>query len=235
MSLPFFFFSCIYFSMKLKRYRKRKIGDYFSRGLVLIVISLICSLIVINYFAKRVDKIIIPMAESKTRKFVTEIINNATLGVDFSDDLISIDKNDNDEIKMINYNSYEVIKLLDTITGNIQMAIDELELGSYRGREGYVIEEIPFGAIFDNAFLRNVGPKIKLKLSMYSSVVSNIETEVKPYGLNNAYVEMRVFLEVTGRIDLPFVSEEIKVNNVIPISMNIVQGTVPEAYISSYK
>lgn len=221
--------------MRLRRYKRKRFCDYLFRGIILIIISLVSAFVVISYFAKRVDKILVPMAEIKVRKFITEIINNATFEVDFSGDLISIGKNDDDEIKLVNYNSLEVIKLLDTITGNIQNGIDELDGGSYRGKDSYIVGEIPFGAIFDNSMLRNLGPKIKLRLSMDSSVVSNIETEVKPYGLNNAYIEVRVFLEVTGRIILPFVSREIKVNNVIPISMNIIQGTVPEAYISSYK
>ena len=65
--------------------------------------------------------------------------------------------------------------------------------------------------------------------------MSNIETEVKPYGINNAYVEVRIKLEVTARIVLPFISKKVIISNVIPISMNIVQGSIPEAYISSYK
>ena len=65
--------------------------------------------------------------------------------------------------------------------------------------------------------------------------MSNIETEVKPYGINNAYVEVRISLTVTARIVLPFVIENVVISNVIPISMNIVQGNVPEGYIYSYK
>ena len=126
---------------------------------------------------------------------------------------------------MINYNNKEVVKLLDNITFNIE---DEL-----KNREIY--GEIPFGVIFNNAMLSNLGPIIKLKFLFISSVISKIETEVKPYGINNAYLEIRVNISVTGRIILPFVSEEVTINNVIPITISIVSGKVPEAYISSYK
>lgn len=221
--------------MRLKKYKKMKIGDYFSRELIIIIISLVCSFLIIDYFANKVDSILLPMAELKTRKFVTEIINSATYDIEFEDELFTINKNNDNEINMITYNSVAVTKLIDKITGNIQKGIDELDSGSYREKDSYVIAKIPFGSIFNNSFLRNVGPKIKLKLSSYSSVVSNIETEVKPYGLNNAYVEMRVFLDVTAIVGLPFVSKEVKVSNVIPISMNIVQGTVPNLFIASYK
>ena len=83
--------------------------------------------------------------------------------------------------------------------------------------------------------MRGLGPKIPLKAEMVGSIVSNIETEVKPYGINNAYVETRIFLEVTAIIYLPFVSKEIKISNIIPISINIVQGSVPQGYITTFK
>ena len=83
--------------------------------------------------------------------------------------------------------------------------------------------------------MRGLGPKIKIKSEMVGSIISNIETEVKPYGINNAYVETRIFLEVIAKIYLPFVTKDVKISNVIPISMNIVQGSVPQGYITSYK
>ena len=97
------------------------------------------------------------------------------------------------------------------------------------------IGEVPFGAIFGNSLLSGIGPKLKLKLKILGDVVSNVETEIKPYGINNAYVEMRIYLSVTARIILPFVNEKVTISNVIPISMDVVQGSIPEAYISSYK
>lgn len=213
--------------MKLKKYKKKKFSDYVSRGIIIISLSLILSFFVIDYIAVKADKILLPLGEAKTKQHITKIINGATKDIDFSNSLFSISKDENDEIKMINYNTVEVTKLIDTITGSVENQIMELE--------NVVIEEIPFGVIFDNSLLRNLGPKIKLKLDIVGDVVSNIETEVKPYGINNAYVEMRIFIEANARINLPFVSEIVCVSQIIPISMNVVQGTVPEAYISSFK
>ena len=81
----------------------------------------------------------------------------------------------------------------------------------------------------------NIGPKIKLRLKILGDITSNIETEVKPYGINNAYVETRIYLTVTARIVLPFVTDKVVISNVIPLSMNIVSGSVPNGYITSYK
>lgn len=207
----------------------------------MIIISLIFSFFVIDYFAKKVNEILLPMAESKIRKVVTVIINSACDESMISDNLYKINKDSNNEIKMITYNSFEVTSLINYVTSNIEKMISDIENNriDYYGNidigEGGVIAEIPFGVIFGNSLLANVGPKIKLRLNLLGDITSNIETEVKPYGINNAYVELRIHLEVTARVVLPFASEKIVISNVIPLSMNIVQGSIPEAYISSYK
>ena len=226
--------------MKLKRYRKKKISSYISLGIIIIFISLGCSFFIIDYFAKKSNEILLPMAESQVRKVVTMIINSACDESLINDDLYEINKDSNDEIKMITYNSFEVTKLINQVTSNVESKIRQIENGeiNYYGDNdelGGIIAEIPIGVIFGNAMLSNIGPKIKVRLNMLGDIVSNIETEVKPYGINNAYVEMRIFLEVTARIVLPFVSEKVVISNVIPLSMNIVQGSIPEAYISSFK
>lgn len=226
--------------MKLKRYKKKKFSSYISLGIIIVFISLGCSFFIIDYFAKKSNEILLPMAESQVRKVVTMIINSACDESKIHDDLYEINKDSNDEIKMITYNSFEVTKLINQVTSNVETKIRQIENGEinyygYNDELGGIIAEIPIGVIFGNTMLSNIGPKIKVRLNMLGDIVSNIETEVKPYGINNAYVEMRIFLEVTARIVLPFASEKVVISNVIPLSMNIVQGSIPEAYISSFK
>ena len=221
--------------MKLRRYKKKKIGSYFSREIIIIIISLISAFWVINYFNNSVNKILLPYAEAKTRKYVSTIINNSTEGINFNEELFVINKDDNNEIKMITYNSYEVTKLTNIITQNIQNNFDKLENKNVEKNDDFIIEEIPIGTIFNNILLRNIGPRIKLRIDIVGDVLTELQTEVKPYGINNALVEVKVFIDSTARVVLPFVSKEIKITNVVPISINIVNGSIPEAYISSYK
>ena len=205
------------------------------RGIMLIAMSIVMSLVALKYFSVRANTVLLPMAEGKLRKIVSTIINNSTINLTFDSSLFTMDKDQNNEIRMINYNSYEVTKLINEVTCNIEMELDKLNENKGSELDKYVISEVPFGSIFNSSFLRGLGPKIPLKAEMVGSIVSNIETEVKPYGINNAYVETRIFLEVTAIIYLPFVSKEIKISNIIPISINIVQGSVPQGYITTFK
>ena len=227
--------------MRLKRYKKKNIGYYIYISLLIVTISLLVALFVINDFSKKANLILFPMAESKTRKVVTMIINSACDDVVISDDLYVVNKNNNDMINFISYNSFKVNKLINEVTLNVEEKLRDFEegkinyYGEYDDINGGVIAEIPFFVIYGDSLLSNIGPKIRFRLEILGDITSNIETEVKPYGINNAYVEMRISLEVTARIVLPFVSEKVIISNVIPISMNIVQGTVPDGFVYSYK
>lgn len=214
--------------MKLKKYKKKTIGLYVSREIIIIIISLILSIILINHLNRVFNQMIMPLAEAKARKCLMEIINDGANNIKFDNDLFIVEKNSDNEIVMINYNSYEVTKLINMITYNIQDRFNKLE-------NEKVIIEVPSGVVFKNALLRNFGPNTMAKLNIMGDVISELETEVKPYGINNALVEVRVKLSANARVILPLVSKEITVTNVIPISINIVNGKIPTGYIFSYK
>lgn len=210
------------------------VSDMLSRGIILIIMSVLSSFIILKFLSVRANTVLLPMAEGKLKKIVSTLINASTNNLEFDKNLFSVVREDG-EITMVNYNSYEVTRLINEVTSNIEGELDKLNSGDDSYLDKYTIEMVPIGVIFNNSFLRGLGPKIPLKAEMVSSIVSNIETEVKPYGINNAYVETRIFLEVTAVIYLPFVSKEVKISNVIPIVINILQGSVPNGYITSYK
>lgn len=213
--------------MKLKRYKRKTIGSYIGRELIIIILGVIMALIIINYLSKKINEVIIPMSEAITRKYITNIINEATMGIKFDGNLFTIEKSNDNEIKMITYDSYEATKLVNMITGNIQNRLDIIDKDT--------ISEIPLGIIFNNGLLKNFGPKIKIRLNIIGDVLSELETEVKPYGINNSLVEVRVKIDANARVILPLISKDIKITNKIPISINIVNGNIPDAYIGTYK
>jgi len=222
--------------MKLKKYKKTKLSTYISINLSIIIFSFICATLLIAILSQRSHQILLPYAKLQLEKAISFVINHATDNIDASKELYSLDITNN-EIKMLNYNTVEVVKLLDQITFNIEDDLRAIETGHSRFPEfanGFY-GEIPFGLIFDNVFFNNLGPTIKLKFKFLGSIVSEVTTEVKPYGINNALLELHVSITVDGQILIPFVSEPVSINNTIPISINVVQGTVPQGYITTYK
>ena len=96
----------IYFNMKLKYHKKKTIGSHISREIIIVIVSLIMAIMIINYFYDRFNKIVLPLAESEVKKYMVEVINNATLSIKFDKELFKIEKGNYNKIEMINYNSY---------------------------------------------------------------------------------------------------------------------------------
>ena len=73
-----------------------------------------------------------------------------------------------------------------------------------------------------------MGPKIPVKLSLIGDIVSNVNTKVTNYGINNALIEVSIYVQVESRVILPFITDTVIVETEIPVAMKLVQGIVPD-------
>ena len=75
--------------MKLKKYKKKTIGTYISREIVILITGLIISVILINNWYHKFSNVIMPLADAKARQYLTEIIKKTNIsehtGVSFDD------------------------------------------------------------------------------------------------------------------------------------------------------
>ena len=233
----------------LKYRKKRKLSNYLVFILIIIILSLVSTYYIIKYFSKVVRDNALVYGEAEVRKFITLIINSAVSEEDKKkiniSDLMNIEKNSNDEIQLITYNSNNVLTILNNITDNIQKKLslveegrlDSMDLPVYYDKdklEKGIIYEIPVGLITNNIFLSNLGAKIPVRYKMIGDVVSNISTTVSSYGINNALIEVDVYVEVSMIVNLPFITNRITISNKIPLSIKIIQGVVPNYYLGEF-
>ena len=206
--------------------------------ITIIIICLVVSIMVINYLSKRVLPTFMSYAISEVKNISTIMINrtiNNNINK-FEEDILNITKNSNDEIQIVDFNhkkanellllsTKDILKDLKTIeTGNDELKFEKINYGNG------VIYEIPIGVATNNVFFGNLGPKIPIKLQVIGDIESNIKTDVKEYGINNAFVEVYVSINVTIRVIMPFISEDVKINSNVPIAIKLIQGRIPEYY-----
>ena len=190
----------------------------------------------------KVSPILLNYAELEVKKLASIVINKA-----MSKHLFIITKNDQGEIKTIDFNPIIVNKILTLTTNTVQINLRYIEQGHIdlldlpdnalieydqeKLKHG-IIYEIPSGVLFNNVFLSNIGPKIPVKLSLVGDILSNVNTKVTNYGINNALIEVNVNLELTEQVILPFISKQVKVSIDIPVALKLIQGTVPNYYLN---
>ena len=162
---------------------------------------------------------------------------------DITKDMFIITKSETGEIRTIDFDPIVVNKTLNKIVNTIQLNLKYLEEGKlellelpdnvlidYNEEElsKGVIYEIPSGVVFNNSLLANLGPKIPVKLSLIGDIVSNVNTKVTNYGINNALIEVSIYVQVESRVILPFITDTVIVETEIPVAMKLVQGIVPD-------
>ncbi len=174
-----------------------------------------------------------------TYSLITEKINNSVLNKNTLDDILIISKNKKDEILYVSFNLDKAYKVLDNVSNILTNSLKSLENGSIAigyldpkmsHKAGGLILNIPLGNSLNNNLFFNLGPKIPLKVNFIGSILTNLETKITNYGLNNALVEVFVYIEFSHNIVGPFGNREINFKYDAIIASMMIEGEVPSFY-----
>jgi sporulation protein YunB len=238
-----------------KRFHRRKIifkktkWNLFVLTLFLLGMALFLSFKIIN---TKVTPVLLTYAESKATKIatllITQAVNDKVLNMMDVEDIVITSKDDGGFVREVDVNPISVNKLLNQITNYVQEYLEKVEAGNidslgvsdtifsnydlHKLKQG-IIYEIPSGVVFKNSLLSNLGPKIPVRINLVGDVTSDIQTKVSNYGINNVFLEVIVYVEVSMQVLLPFASKTVQANTSIPIVMKIIEGSVPNFYYPS--
>lgn len=211
------------------------------------VLAIISSFFFIKLMGEKMNPVIYKYSSAEVQRFTTILLNhsvNETIVDKIDEELFKIEKDQTGKIQTLDYNTKEVNKLLEEITKNVQNDLLNLEQGlidelnvseNFKGKnfpkiKNGVICELPMSSLFSNSLLANIGPIIPVRLSFVGSVSTNLNTKITSYGINNLYLEINICVEVTERITMPMMTEEVKASVDIPISIKIIEGEIPDYY-----
>ncbi len=122
------------------------------------------------------------------------------------------------------------------VTDDILNKVRLLEKGNYEEMNlKYLIYEdrvyyIPYGIIYNNSILSNLGPKIPYRIYMVGNTNNDTKINIEEYGINSSKVEVVLNISVNMQVLLPFSSENFAVNKSIILDSKIIQGKVPNYY-----
>ncbi|MFQ3544773.1 sporulation protein YunB [Halobacillus rhizosphaerae] len=196
---------------------------------------------------------LIGIAETKTQQLARDAINEAVnkqISEDLQfNDLVKMEKDDNGNIVYMGWNSVVVNRVLRNTTYRVQNFLKRMELNELPmedtslepeidpdqtqddlGKQPATLIEIPIGQASHNSLLANLGPKVPVQLRVIGDVQSNFQSKLTEYGINAAFFELAIHIEVNVRIVIPFSSETTTVVTDIPIDTSTILGKVPNFY-----
>ncbi|MCD7036267.1 sporulation protein YunB [Metabacillus sp. GX 13764] len=213
---------------------------------VFFLLSTAAGLYIIN---KEISPTLMRIAEIETKRIASLVINNAIQdemekNVDTTK-LIEVKRDKAGKVTDTSFDSQYVTRMMAGITGKIQKYLREAEKGNMAGLENRkpgsvtigqknngIVSYIPIGQATNNALLGGLGPMVPVRFYVMGDVFSDVKTNVKQYGINNALFEISISVKVDVETVIPFATKPFTVTTNVPVILKAVQGDVPEYFNS---
>lgn len=210
------------------------------------VLIIIFTFFLLIKFSKNISNNLINISTLELNRvinvLITDKINNKILNKETLKNILVINKNSKDEILYVDFDLDKAYKTLDTVSNILTTSFRSMENGevsiAYLDKEfshninGMVLN-VPLGSTLNNFYFYNLGPKVPVKINFIGTVLTNLETKVTNYGLNNALVEVFVYIEFSCDIVAPFKTESVKLKYDAVIASMMIEGEVPNFYNGS--
>lgn len=205
--------------------RNRKLLFNFQLSLI---VFLIISILIFGIIELRLSPSILAIAETRARTIATEAINKAVKDIYCVQykDLITIHKNINGQVTLIQINTVEISRMETEITLAVVKSLQKIAKENIR---------LPLGMATGSKILTDVGPIIKIALQPVGSVDVETKEIFEEAGINQT--RHKVLVEVTAQIRIvqPMLKSDMTVKTDIPVAETIIVGTVPDSIINLNK
>lgn len=219
-------------------------GKFLSKIILMtIILVILFTIFLLSKFTKNLNKSLIDISTSEikrvTERFITDRLNSSIFNNTKLEDILILEKNSQDEIIYVDFDLEKAYQVLDEVSLILTNSLDNLDNGNvsvaYLDEElshelGSMVLTIPIGNSFQNLYFYNFGPRIPVRINFVGSVLTNLKTKVTDYGLNNALVELFVYIEFKTQIISPFDIKEITLNYDAIIASMMIKGEVPNFY-----
>lgn len=159
-------------------------------------------------------------ASSKSTNIMNEEVTKV-MGEYSYNDLISIQKDSQERIVLIEANIVPINEIVSKITANIQKQIDNTPRTTVY---------INMGSVTGITMLKNTGPKFDIELETAGSVDANLKTEFQPLGINQTLHKIYLELETEIGILTPLNTFGKKVSTNVLLTEAVIIGDVPSTY-----
>ncbi len=196
-------------------------------SLVLVVLALLIIIGVFILANLNFRPIILEIAEAKVTQIATGVIHDAVReevseGKVAYEDLISLHKDNEGHIVLMQANTIKANQVASRVTlavNNSMKGLEDKQIG------------IPLGQIVGSHVFAAYGPKLNVRLIPEGSVKVDVHGIFEEAGINQTRHRLFLSMDTAVKIVVPFNNTEISINTTVPITENILLGTVPEVFV----
>ena len=202
----------------------------------------------LEYIDNHITSILRPYMNNEVERLTNNVVNKAVREI-ISEKKFSFIKENNElnDIKSYSYDAVLLTKIKDEVTEYVQEILINMEDGEldkyfipkrlqtkrFKKVHNGIICDVTIGSIRGSTIFANIGPTIPIKLSFLGQISSDIDVDIKEYGINNVLVKIILVLNIKEQISMPFSSERVEIIVQEPISIDLLQGNIPY-YINGF-
>ena len=200
-----------------------------SRIEYFIIIIFVFTFVQMDYYNKRITNSILDISSTKLEEITNVYIKKDIVPMNSDvNKLLTINKNQKDEILYVDINTEEANKIMVDVVTKIQKSINKIEFNDnlLKKYNNNIYMKVPL-TFNSGSMISSLGPKIPVRLDFYEQVLASIDTEVTNYGINNALIKIYLTIDLEQKIYVPFKKEKFKRSYRVLLSAKMTNGTVP--------
>lgn len=183
-----------------------------------------CMIFVFSSILNAITPIFNDLCIDKAKSLATIISNEEATKVmkDYEyDELVSIHKDSEDNILMIEANIITINKIISDVAIKIQESINSNEENDI---------SIKLGSFTGNKLIAGYGPDIPIKINVVGNVETDYRSEFTEAGINQTL--HRIYLNVNCKVSIltPFETITEDINNQVVLAENVIIGKIPSTY-----
>ena len=216
----------------MKKFKhKKRINNYF----IISILIILNTVFILNYYKNNISNKLIDISTNTIEVYnnylIMNFISNDVLSKSDLNNIIKLNKNNKDEIISIEYDTKLSYELLKTVTDELYQIVSQTSYKDILDYDFDIKDDLviyyPIMLFSNNIYLNNLGPKIPVKIKFLSSLLTNLNTKVTAYGLNNVLLEIYIDISLTDSIVIPYYQNKITKDYNILLSSKVVMGTIP--------
>ncbi len=144
------------------------------------------------------------------------------------DQIVKLTRNGEGDISSL---EIDVVKINELKSGITNMIANGTALS-----EQYTIG-IPIGTLFGNEYTLGLGPQMRFKMQMVSTVTTDFESNFYSAGINQVLHQILIKVKISGNVIIPWCKTPFSLETTVIAAQTVLVGVTPEAYtnvIESY-
>ena len=217
----------------MKRFKHKKYKLNITSIIIMLII--VNTIVILNYYKNNLSYKLIDISKNTIEVYnnylIMNFISNDILSKSDLNNIIKLNKNNKDEIISIEYDTKLTYKLLKIVTDELYQIVSQTTYKDILDYDFDIKDDLviyyPVLLSSNNIFLNNLGPKVPVKIKFLSSLLTNINTKVTSYGLNNVLLEIYINITISDDIVIPYYKDKISKDYNVLLSSKVVMGTLP--------